>query len=279
MTGMRESRDVTVRDVRIRAVEAGRGKGPTILLIHGFIVTHAEWDDVIDELAERFHVIAPDLPGFGDSSKPSPSKYAYSIEAFAESMADLVAAFGVGRVHVVGHSMGGAVALTLAAQHPELVQRLVVVDPLSYAVPMSFRAKLPFYPVIGPFIFKQLYGRTMFRSYFRDEVFPRGAPINLPRIDSFYDKFNSPAARESAYATLRAVLDTRTLVARLGRVRAPTLVVWGRDDKLFPCANASRLARELTDARLEVMECGHSPAEERPEQFLSIVTEFLEGRR
>lgn len=279
MAVMRESRDVTVRDVRIRAVEAGRGRGPAILLIHGFLVTHAEWDDVIDELAERFHVIAPDLPGFGDSSKPSPSRFAYGVEAFAESMADLVAAFGVGRVHVVGHSMGGAVALTLAAQHPELVQRLVVVDPLSYAVPLQFKARLPFYPIIGPFIFKQLYGRTMFRSYFRDDVFPRGAPLNLARIDSFYDKFNSPAARESAYATARAVLDTRTLVARLGRVRSPTLVVWGRDDKLFPCANASRLARELADARLEVMDCGHSPAEERPEQFVSIVREFLEGRR
>ncbi|NUP14156.1 MAG: alpha/beta hydrolase [Polyangiaceae bacterium] len=279
MTVIRETRDVTVRDIRIRAVEAGRGKGPPLLLIHGFIVTHAEWDDVLDELAQKFHVIAPDLPGFGDSAKPSPSRFAYGIEAFSESMADLVSAFGVGRVNVIGHSMGGAVALTLAAQHPELVNRLVVVDPLTYPFPRNFKAKLPLYPVVGPFIFKQLYGRAMFRAYFRDEVFSRGVPLNLPRIDTFYDKFNSPAARESAYATMRAMLDTRTVVARLGRVRAPTLVVWGRDDKLFPSSHAPRLAKELAHARLEIMDCGHSPAEEKPEQFLAVVNEFLEGRR
>lgn len=279
MTVIRETRDVTVRDVRVRAVEAGRGKGPALLLIHGFLVTHAEWDDVFDQLAQKFHVIAPDLPGFGDSAKPSPSRYAYGIESFAESMADLIAAFGVGRVNVLGHSMGGAVALTLAAQHPELVQRLVVVDPLSYPFPMSLKAKLPLYPIIGPFIFKQLYGRALFRAYFRDEVFSKGIPLNLARVDGFYDKFNSPAARESAYATMRAMLDTRPLVARLGRVRTPTLVVWGREDKLFPSANASRLARELVDARLQIMDAGHSPAEEKPEEFLEIVNEFLEGRR
>lgn len=279
MKTRREARDVTVRNVRIRAVESGRGNGPALLLIHGFLVTHAEWDDVLDVLAERFHVIAPDLPGFGDSEKPGPSRYAYGVEAFAESMADLIAAFGVGRVNVIGHSLGGAVGLTLAALHSELVQRLIVLDPLSYPFPMSLKTKLPLYPIIGPFIFKQLYGRALFRSYFRDDVFSKGASFDLARVDEFYDKFNTPAARESAHATMRAMLDTRPLIARLGRVRAPTLVMWGREDKLFPVAHASRLAKELPNARLEIMDAGHSPAEERPEEFVALVNEFLEGRR
>lgn len=275
----REIRDVNVRNARIRALEAGRGNAEVLLLIHGFLVTHAEWDDVFDALSESFHVIAPDLPGFGDSEKPSPARYAYGIESFAESMADLLAAFEVGRVHVMGHSLGGAVGLTLAAQHPELVNRLVVVDSLAYASPLGFKAKLPLYPVIGPFLFKQLYGRSLFRAYYRDDVFQKGIPFDLARVDEFYDKFNTPASRESAYATLRAALDTRALVARLGRVRAPTLVVWGRDDKLFPVAHASRLAKELSNARLEIMDAGHSPAEEQPAQFLKVVRQFLEGRR
>ena len=104
-------------------------------------------------------------------------------------------------------------------------------------------------------------------------------PINLDRIDTFYDKFNTPSARESAYATMRATLDTRTLVALLGRVRAATLVIWGRDDKMFPVAFATKLARQLGDARLEIMATGHSPAEEQPEVFVRHVLEFLEGRR
>lgn len=275
----REFRDVTVGEVRIRAVEAGQGNGPPLLLIHGFIVSHEEWDDVIDELAQKFHVIAPDLPGFGDSAKPSPSRYEYGFDAFAESMADLIAGFSLGRVHVMGHSLGGAVAMKLAARHPELVDKLILVDPLSFPFPRSFKTKLPLYPIIGPFIFKQLYGRGLFRAYFRDDVFKKGVPLNLPRLDSLYDKFNSPAARESAYATLRAMLDTRTLVALLGRVQAKTLIIWGREDKIFPVAFATKLARQLPDARLEVMDTGHSPAEESPEAFVGHVLEFLEGRR
>lgn len=275
----REARDVTVREVRVRAVEAGRGNGPPLLLVHGFLVTHAEWDDVFDALATRFHVIAPDLPGFGDSAKPSPSRFAYSVESFAESMADLIAAFNVGRMHVMGHSLGGAVSLTLAAQHPELVNRLIVVDPLTYPFRRSLRARLPLYPVIGPFLFKQLYGRGMFRSVFRDELYQKGFNADVARLDEFYDKFNTPSARESAYATMRGMLDTRPLIARLGRVRAPTLVVWGREDKLFPVSFAQRLAKELADARLEVLDCGHCPAEERPDELLARVTQFLEGRR
>lgn len=273
------SRDVTVRGVRIRAAEAGPKDAPSLLLIHGFLVSHLEWADVAGALAERFHVIAADLPGFGESEKPGPARYPYGIETFAETMADLVAAFGVGRAHVVGHSMGGAVALTLAAEHPELVQRLIVVDPLVYPFELSIKAKLVLYPLIGPVIFKQLYGRGMFRAYFRDEVFGNNGGMNLARVDEHYERFNSPAARESAYATLRAIQDTRSLVARLGRVRTPTLVVWGREDRIFPVAHASRLAKDLGDARLEILATGHSPAEEAPRPFLQAVQEFLEGRR
>jgi len=278
-TARPQSRDVTVRGVRIRAVEAGSKDAPPLVLIHGFLVNHTEWADVFDELAEHFHVIAADLPGFGESEKPGPARYPYGIESFAEAMADVVAAFGIGRAHVMGHSMGGAVALTLAAEHPELVQRLVVVDPLVYPFELALKAKLVLYPLIGPLIFKQLYGRGMFRAYFRDEVFQGSGMMNLARVDEHYERFNSPAARESAYATLRSIQDTRPLVARLGRIRTPTLVVWGRDDRIFPVAHASRLAKDLSDARLEILPAGHSPPEEIPGPFLQTVRQFLEGRR
>jgi pimeloyl-ACP methyl ester carboxylesterase len=273
------ARDVTVRGVRVRAVEAGSPDAPPLLLIHGFLVNHSEFDDVIDALAQRFYVIAPDLPGFGDSEKPSPSRYAYGIETFAESIADLIAAFGVGRASVIGHSMGGAIGLTLAAHHAELVDRLVLVDALSYPFPLSFKARLPLMPIIGGIIFKQLYGRSMYRAYFRDDVFSKGAMLPLDRIDAAYDKFNGPSARESAYSVMHAILDTRPIVARIGRVRAPTLVVWGRDDKIFPLTNGQRLARDIHGASLEVMETGHSPHEEQPVEFVEKVAQFLEGKR
>src|SRR5438309_2306839 len=103
-------RDVTARGVRTRVLEAGPERAPALVLVHGLFASHRAFDDVVEDLAERFHVIAPDLPGFGESEKPSPARYAYGIEAFSESIADLIAAFGVGRASVLGHAMGGAVA-------------------------------------------------------------------------------------------------------------------------------------------------------------------------
>jgi pimeloyl-ACP methyl ester carboxylesterase len=272
-------RDVTARGVRTRVIEAGDEDAPALVLVHGFLVSHRAFDDVIDPFAEHFHVIAPDLPGFGESEKPSPARYAYGVEAFAEAMADVIAAFGVGRASVLGHAMGAAVGITLAAQHPELVQRLVVVDPLCYPAPQPFRERLMLTPIVGSFVFKQMFGRAWFRSLFREEVAgPRAAP-SLERIDWHYDRFNSPPARESAYAVLRAVLDARPIAARLTRITTPTLVVWGRDDGIFPATGAQRLAREILGAKLELMDSGHAPHEEQPAAFVELVSQFLAGKR
>jgi pimeloyl-ACP methyl ester carboxylesterase len=272
-------RDVTARGVRTRVLEAGSPQSPALVLVHGLFTSHRAFEDIVEDLGERFHVIAPDLPGFGESEKPSPAGYAYGIEAFAESVADLIAAFGVGRASVLGHAMGGAVALTLAAEHPELVQRLVLEDTLCYPYVQSFKARLPLVPVIGGVIFKQLYGRAIFRALFRDEIYGPGFDPPLERLDWHYDMFNSPGARESAHAVMRATLDTRAVVARLSRIVAPTLVVWGRDDRLFPVAGAHRLIREIPGAKLEIMDAGHAPHEERPRELNELLIEFLEGKR
>lgn len=277
MLPQRVTRDVTARGVRMRVIEAG--EGTPLVLIHGFLVSHLVFDDIIDALAEHFYVIAPDLPGFGESEKPNPSRYPYSVESFSEAIADLIAAYGVGRACVLGHGLGGAVGITLAAHYAELVTRLVVVDPLCYPYPPNRKLRRPLWPVVGSALFKQLYGRRSFRNYFKDEVFSDRANISLSRIDEFYKNFNTPSARESAYAVLRNMLDTRPVVARITRIRHPTLVVWGRHDRIFPAAFAMKLAREVPDARLELMDAGHSPHEERPEEFVSVVSEFFEGRR
>ena len=269
--GIPEIRDVSARNVRLRVVEIGGGK--PLLLLHGFLMTHLAWEDTVDGFASRFRVVMPDLPGFGESEKPQPTRFGYGVEAFAECVADLIAALSLGRPHVVGHGMSAAIALTLAAEHPELLDRLVLVDPLVY--PLAKKNQLFEMPILGGFFFKQLYGRSLFRNYFRENVFSGGFPLPIEKIDRFYELFNTPSSRESAFATMHAFLDTRSTVARLGRVKAPTFVVWGRHDALYPSALAQKVARELGAERLEVVETGHAPHMERPEAFVASVSGFL----
>ena len=258
-----QTQDARTRGARVRFVEMG--SGPPLLLIHGFLSSRLVWDDVVAQLATRFRLILPDLPGFGDSEKPSPTRYAYGFDAFAESLVDVVAALGLTRVSVCGHALGGAVALTLAANHPDLVEKLILVDPLVYPARLGKMARVASVPVLGNIVFKQLYTRAMFKSYFRDHIYESLDIVPWARVDRLFDLFNAPAAREAAYATTLAMLDTRALVARVPRVVAPTLVVWGRADRMSSVAQGRKLARELREARLEVFECGHSPPEECPE--------------
>jgi pimeloyl-ACP methyl ester carboxylesterase len=240
-------------------------------------MSHLAWDDVAPGLSGRFRVIMPDLPGFGESEKPSPTRFSYSIEAFAEAIADLIAALGVGRCHVVGHGMSGAIALTLAADHREFVDRLILVDPCVYS--LGRRNDLMTLPVLGAFFFKQLYGRSLFRNYFREKIFSPGFPLPTARVDAFYELFNSPSARESAFATNVALADLRCTEARLSRVKAPTFVIWGRSDLIQPAQLGQRLAREIGAERLEVMDTGHAPHMERPDAFLRNVRAFLSRPR
>jgi pimeloyl-ACP methyl ester carboxylesterase len=268
------TRDVAARGARIRFVEAGRG--PPLILVHDYLASRVAWDDVLPHLAENFHVIAPDLPGFGESEKPPPSRYRYDFEGFSESLVDLIAALGLGRISLCGHAMGGAVTLTLAATYAHVVQKLVLVNPLVYPprYPDAL-SRIAGVPILGPLVFKQLYGRTLFRNRFLGES---RSPVNgaaARRVDRLFELFDAPAAREAAYATMRAMLDTRPLTASVPRVTAPTLITWGRAHRASPVEHGRRLARELGGARFEVFDCGTSPPEECPEAFSRAVTAFL----
>jgi pimeloyl-ACP methyl ester carboxylesterase len=267
------TRDVAVRGARIRFVEAG--EGPPLLLVHDYLASRVAWDDTVPRLSERFRLIVPDLPGFGESEKPPPSRYRYDFDAFSESLVDLIAAVGLGRVSICGHAMGGAVALTLAAAHADVVDKLILVNPLVYPPVPDALSRIAGVPLLGPLVFKQLYGRSLFRSRFlgKQRIGANGASAR--RVDHLFELFDVPAAREAAYATMRAMLDTRPLTASVPRVTAPTLVAWGRASQKSPVEHGRRLARELGGARFEVFDCGPSPAEEVPLAFANVVTAFL----
>jgi pimeloyl-ACP methyl ester carboxylesterase len=274
--------DSTMRDIKANGVRlrvALSGSGPPVVFLHGLFTHHGAWDAVIDEMSSEFRLIAPDFPGFGESEKPLSSRFPYDVAAFAEVVADLFAALDLGRAAIVGHALGGAVALTLAARHPELVSRLVLVDSVCFDAPVDLRRRIALLPLIGGFVLKQLWGRATFRAFFRSNVLSNRPGYPLARIDRYYDKFDDPASRGSALATLRATRDTRPIEALTARVQAPTLVVWGRADRVVPARFGLRLSRAIRGAGFELMDTGHAPHEERPAEFASILGRFLRAER
>jgi pimeloyl-ACP methyl ester carboxylesterase len=268
------TQDLILRGVRVRFRDEGRG--PAVLLVHGFLMSHRAFGALLPLLTSRFRVIAPDLPGFGQSEKPA--RYGYSREAYADTLCDLLAGLGIPRAHVVGHGTGGCVALTMAAAHPEHVERLVAMDAPAFPSTRGLRTRLPRLPWVGPLLFKQLYGRMLFHRHFREELFLPGYPYDRARVDTWFEDFDPPEARESAYKALLALGDTAALTPRLPRVRAPSLVLWGERDRRYPLELGQRLARELPDARLEViLGAGHCPADDHPDETAAHLERFLLG--
>jgi pimeloyl-ACP methyl ester carboxylesterase len=266
-------RDVTASGVRVRVAESG--SGANVLLLHGLFLDHSTWDGMRPSLESEFHLVTPDFPGFGESEKPPPSRFPYGIEAFAETIADLYAGLELGRAAVIGHCLGGAVALTLAARHPELVSKLVLVGPLCEPPRRGTFGSLSLLPLVGGFVFKQLWSRRVFASFFREQMVSHPSRIPPQRIDAYYETFSTPEARGSALATLRALEDTRPIVARTHGVRAPTLVVWGRSDRVVRARLGQQLAREIPGAGFELLDAGHAPQEEIPDELSQTVLRFL----
>ena len=270
-------RDIAASGVRLRVVE--HGSGAPVVFLHGVFFDHATWDGVVRILSRRFRTVAPDLPGFGDSEKPNVARYPYGVSAFTEAVADLYAGLELGRSAVVGHALGGAVALTLAARHPELVSRLVLVDALCYPVPGHLRRRALISPLVGDLLFKQLLGRTAFHAVLRRYLVSERASLSEERLDRYYAAFNTPTARGSALAALRATRDTRAIVAQTSRVQAPTLVVWGRRDRIYPAGFGQRLSREIRGAGFELLDSGHTPQEEQPGALAEVIENFLHDGR
>lgn len=269
-------RDVTVSGARLRVADAG--EGPPVVLLHGLFMDHHTWSHVTPELTDAFRVIAPDLPGFGESEKPPSNKFSYGFSAFADCIAGLYSGLGLGRAALVGHGLGGAIAIAVAARHAELVSRLVLINPTYFITRADYSRRVAAIPLIGGLMFKQLLGRTGFRTYFREKL-TNNAALDPKRIDHYYERFNTPQGRDSALTTLRATEDTRPIIADTSRIQAPTLVVWGRHDRLCPSGFGQKLSRNIKGSGFELMDSGHSPQEERPTELARVLLTFLKAER
>lgn len=261
------------------------GSGPAILLIHGIGDNSTTWDTVQTTLAQRYTVIAPDLLGHGQSDKPRAD---YSVAAYANGMRDLLGVLDIERVSVVGHSLGGGVAMQFAYQFPHLVDRLILVGAggVTKDVNVALRiASMPLgsealgllrLPLILPAL--QLVGR-LGGAAFGSTGFGRDIPEALRILEALPE----PTASSAFARTLRAVVDWRgQVVTMLDRCylteSVPVQLIWGENDSVIPVAHAHLAHAAMPGSQLEIFEgSGHFPFRDDPDRFCELVEKFIDA--
>jgi pimeloyl-ACP methyl ester carboxylesterase len=247
---------------RLRYLEAG--SGPPLLLVHG-LASNAlqDWGRLVPKLARRYHVYAPDLPGFGRSARPASADY--SIPMQVEAVRAFLDAVGVERARVAGISMGGWIAARFAGERPARVERLVLVDAAGMrpddAHPIPAESLLP-RDVAGV---RRLIATVRYR--------PPAVPPFFVR-DILDERLREEWIVRRALESMRLGRDW--LDGTLARAQMPVLVVWGEQDALIPVAYAPRLAAEFEHARVAILDgCGHVPIADCPSAFDRELTTFL----
>lgn len=260
------------------------GSGPALLLIHGIGSRHETWWPVIDELSQNYTVIAPDLLGHGQSAKPRAD---YSIGGYANGMRDLLTVLGIDRVTVVGHSLGGGVAMQFAYQFPQRTERIVLVG--TGGLGPEVNPIIPLCTVPGSDLSLAGLASRPVRKVgvpLLNALHASGLPMtaDLDQLAIVYNDLGTREARQAFRHVLRAIVDWRGQIVTMND-RAyltefiPTLLIWGRDDTVIPVKHAYAAQDALPHADIKVFNnAGHFPHADQPEIFVQTVRHFLADR-
>lgn len=257
------------------------GTGEAVVLIHGLAGSSRTWKDVMPALARSHDVIAPDLLGHGESAKPIGD---YSLGAHASGLRDLLAMLDVPHASIVGHSLGGGVAMQLAYQHPELCDRLVLISSGGLGREVSWLLRiltLPGAEQVMPFAFP----RWVADRGSEASRFLRNRGLSAPRLGEMWRSYTSLAGAENRQAflrTIRTVIDVRgqTISAHDRLYLAahiPTLIVWGEQDAIIPVSHGYGAHEAIAGSRLEILPgVGHFPHTEAPDRLIAVLLDFFE---
>jgi len=263
----------------VRYVKAG--SGPVMVLIHGILGSRRSWEQLVSLLVQDFTVIAPDLLGHGDSAKPRAD---YTLGGHAGRLRDLLDTLGVERATLVGHSLGGGVAMQFAWLFPERCERLVLISSGGLGRDISPILRAPTLPgaewvlplISAPWLVRG--GERLAGKLGRLGL--RSGP-DLEELWRGYVSLGDAGVRRAFLATIRTVVDpggqTVSALERLPAVaHIPTLLVWGGRDHLIPVAHGVAAQQAMPGSRLEVFEkAGHTPHLSDPPRFAALLREFV----
>jgi pimeloyl-ACP methyl ester carboxylesterase len=260
------------------------GSGPVLLLIHGMAGTFENWRSVIEPLALHHTVIAPDLPGHGSSE---PGGGDYSLGSLAAGLRDLLVALGHERATLVGHSLGGGIAMQFAYQFPEMTERLVLVSSGGLGPEVSAVLRAAALPGADLFI-----AATAGPGRAAGSVIGRGLSAiglrpnaDVAEVARGYASLADPDRRSAFLATLRSVVGTGGQRVHAGdrlylADGVPVLIIWGERDPIIPAGHGEHAHEAIAGSRLEIFDgVGHLPQLEAPALFVAALERFLQETR
>lgn len=269
------SRFTEVDGVRVHYQEAGEPQDPPMILIHGFASSNLVWSKVFLEFAAAgYRVIAPDLLGYGYSGKPR--HLDYTIPRQAEMVVSFMQRLGIDRAVLLGSSYGAAVAVTIALDHPGLVEKLILVGAVNNNKPTRYMLMRLFSsPIIGDILSPLVVGSRRLLRLRMKRVYDRHAwVLDEKRVDARHLPLATRGAHRAIIRTVRR-WDAERVSRDAHLLKLPTLLLWGDRDREVPLTDGERLHREIPNSRLIVFrDCGHLPHEEYPQTFTKLVLEF-----
>lgn len=271
-----QDRYVQVGQINTRYWTSG-DKGTTVILLHGIGSSVETWAYNISVLAQHHRVYAVDLVGAGRSDKPPAT---YSLTYLAQFVKDFMDALSIECASLIGNSLGGGVALQFALNFPQKLEKLVLVNSLGLGKEITLTLRLATLPFVGR-LFKPTRSGTALAL--KQSVYD-STLISNDWVELYYQIATLPRAWEAVVGLIKTNIDLfgvrteiyNTIVDRLPTITAPTLVLWGQQDRVLPVTHAAVATKGLPNARVHIFDpCGHWSQVEHSQEFNTLVLEFL----
>lgn len=252
---------------KIRYLESGNSKN-ILVLVHGLGASAERWNNVIPKFAKHYHVIVPDLIGFGYSDKPIVD---YTPDFFSTFLGKFFNALEIKRPNVIGSSLGGQITAEYASAHPDNIEKLILVSPSGVMKQST--------PALDAYIMAALYPNEQSAKNAFEMMESSGNQVDDRIVHGFIERMQLPNAKLAFMSTVLGLKNSEVITPKLHTIISPTLIIWGSKDPVIPIQYAESFALSIKDCRFYRMDnCGHTPYVQDPDTFSSLVLEFLAGR-
>jgi pimeloyl-ACP methyl ester carboxylesterase len=251
-----------------------KGEGIPVILIHGLSTCVYTWRKIFYPLSKRFHVYAFDLRGCGCSEKP---KYDYSIESFTRDLKKFMDCFNIEKAILIGNSLGGEIALNMTIKYPERVSKLILIDSSGYKMNLKKTNSLvklarltSMTSLIECFISKTIL-RQLSKIFFVNKKV-----IDDEFVNAYYSGFRCNSGIRGFVSLIRNLSYTEFYYEKIKEIQKPTLIIWGDHDRIIPVEDAYKIAHDIKNSKLVIIEnCGHAAQEECSERLIDEIIKFI----